>query len=163
MYEWRGAICLKSSLVAPLTIGTVPLKQKWSVKINLWICPSITECYGFYYATIIAYILYLPSCLVQETAKQAVGPPVKVPPAHLSTTHGGGFALLALTLNIKHKNFERQLREQMFYLPELWSIINDNVQGLLLFQKKKITAAVSANNVRYIVMCQQCTILLKIG
>ena len=40
------------------------------------------------------YILsYSPSCLGQETAKGPFGLRVKLPPAHLSTTHDGGFTL----------------------------------------------------------------------
>ena len=34
-----------------------------------------------------------PSCLVQKTAKGPFGLRVKLLPAHLSTTHGGGFTL----------------------------------------------------------------------
>ena len=36
---------------------------------------------------------YSPSCLGQETAKGSFGLRVKLPPAHLSTTHDGGFTL----------------------------------------------------------------------
>ena len=48
---------------------------------------------------IIAYVIaivitfYSPSCLGQETAKGPCGLRVKLPPARLSTTHGGGFTL----------------------------------------------------------------------
>ena len=37
-----------------------------------------------------------PSCLGQETAKGPFGLRVKLPPAHLFTTHGGGFTLVSL-------------------------------------------------------------------
>ena len=40
---------------------------------------------------VIVITFYLPSCLGQETAKGPFGLRVKLPPAHLSTTHGGGF------------------------------------------------------------------------
>ena len=44
---------------------------------------------------IIAVVItfYSPSCLDQETAKGPFDLQVKLPPAHLSTTHGGGFIL----------------------------------------------------------------------
>ena len=41
----------------------------------------------------------------QETAKEPVGLQVNLPPAHLSTTHGGMSFLL---LNVKHENYEYQ-------------------------------------------------------
>ena len=43
---------------------------------------------------IIVITFYSPSCLGQETAKGPFGLRVKLPPAHLSTTHGGGFTLV---------------------------------------------------------------------
>ena len=42
---------------------------------------------------VIVITFYSPSCLGQETAKGPFGFRVKLPPAHLSTTHGRGFAL----------------------------------------------------------------------
>ena len=42
---------------------------------------------------VIVITFYSPSCLGQETAKGPFGLRVKLPPAHLSTTHGGGFIL----------------------------------------------------------------------
>ena len=42
---------------------------------------------------IIVITSYSPSCLGQETAKGPFGLRVKLPPAHLFTTHGGGFIL----------------------------------------------------------------------
>ena len=51
------------------------------------------------YSTVINVIVitfYSPSCLDQETAKGPFGLRVKLPPAHLSTTHGGGFTLSLL-------------------------------------------------------------------
>ena len=42
---------------------------------------------------VIVITFYSPSCLGQETAKGSFGLRVKLPPAHLSTTHGGGFTL----------------------------------------------------------------------
>ena len=41
----------------------------------------------------IVITFYSPSCLGQETAKESFSLRVKLPPAHLSTTHGGGFTL----------------------------------------------------------------------
>ena len=43
------------------------------------------------------HYLSLPSFLVQETGKGPFGLRVKLPPAHLSTTHGGGFTLSVYT------------------------------------------------------------------
>ena len=59
---------------------------------------------------------YLPSCLGQETAKEPFGLRVKLPPAHLSTTHGGGFTLSLTKLNIKQVSYEYQIR--VFGLPD---------------------------------------------
>ena len=50
---------------------------------------------------VIVITFYSPSCLGQETAKGRFGLRVKLPPAHLSTTQGGGFTLSLL-------NAERQ-------------------------------------------------------
>ena len=48
----------------------------------------------YHVATIVIVItFYSPSCLGQETAKWPFGLRVKLPPAHLSTTHDGGFTL----------------------------------------------------------------------
>ena len=51
---------------------------------------------------------YSPSCLGQETAKGPFGLRVKQPPAHLSATHGGGFTLFLLVLNVKQESCEYQ-------------------------------------------------------
>ena len=50
------------------------------------------------FATVIVIIVivitfYSPNCLSQETAKEPCGLRSKLPPAHMSTTHGGGFTL----------------------------------------------------------------------
>ena len=45
------------------------------------------------HCNVIVITFYSPSCLGQETAKGPFGHRVKLPPAHLSTTHGGGFML----------------------------------------------------------------------
>ena len=45
----------------------------------------------FWDIIVIVITFYSPSCLGQETAKGPFGLRVKLPPAHLSTTHGGGF------------------------------------------------------------------------
>ena len=47
--------------------------------------------------------IYLPSWLGQETAKKPFGLQVKLPPTHLPTTHGEGFAMSSLMLNNKQK------------------------------------------------------------
>ena len=57
---------------------------------------------------VIVITFYSPSCLGQETAKGPFGLRVKLPPAHLSTTHGGGFTLSFLMLNIKQESCEYQ-------------------------------------------------------
>ena len=66
-----------------LTSSDHQLNQLISTELNLtdyqYICNAIT--------------FYSPSCLGQETAKGPFDLRVKVPPAHLSTTHGGGFTL----------------------------------------------------------------------
>ena len=58
--------------------------------------------------SVIVITFYSPSCLGQETAKGPFGLPVKLPPAHLSTTHGGGFTLSFLMLNVKQESCEYQ-------------------------------------------------------
>ena len=57
---------------------------------------------------VIVITFYSPSCLGQETAKGSFGLRVKLPPAHLSTTHGGGFTLSLLMLNVKQESCEYQ-------------------------------------------------------
>ena len=57
---------------------------------------------------VIVITFYSPSCLGQETAKGPFGLLVKLPPAHLSTTHGGGFTLSLLMLNVKQESGEYQ-------------------------------------------------------
>ena len=44
-------------------------------------------------ARVIVITFYSRSCLGQETAKGPFGLRVKLPPAHLSTTHRGAFTL----------------------------------------------------------------------
>ena len=55
--------------------------RAWKVKL---------ECFV---GLVIAITFYSPSCLGQETTKGPFGLRVKLPPAHVSTTHGGGFIL----------------------------------------------------------------------
>ena len=57
---------------------------------------------------ILVITFYSPSCLGQETAKGPFGLRVKLPTAHLSTTHGGGFTLSLLVLNVKQESWEYQ-------------------------------------------------------
>ena len=57
---------------------------------------------------LIVITFYSPSCLGQETAKGPFGLRVKLPPGHLSTTHGGGFTLSLLMLNVKQGRCEYQ-------------------------------------------------------
>ena len=45
---------------------------------------------------VIVITFYSPNCLGQETAKGPFGLRVKLPPAHLCTTHGGSFTLSLL-------------------------------------------------------------------
>ena len=53
---------------------------------------SEAQKYGdFKLGNVIVITFYSPSCLGQETPKGPFGLRVKLPPAHLSTTHGGGF------------------------------------------------------------------------
>ena len=58
------------------------------LRISFWFARRNTE-----KAEHIATTLYSPSCLGQEKAKGPFGLRVKLPPAHLFTTHGGGFTL----------------------------------------------------------------------
>ena len=70
-----------------------------------------TPCPGFRLAQnniVIVITFYSPSSLGQETAKGPFGLPVKLPPAHLSTAHGGGFTLSLLMLNVKQESCEYQ-------------------------------------------------------
>ena len=48
---------------------------------------------GILLVIVIVITFYSPSCLGQETAKGPFGLRVNLPPANLSTTHGGGFTL----------------------------------------------------------------------
>ena len=57
---------------------------------------------------IIVITFYSPSCLGQETAKGPFDLRVKLPPAHQSTTHGGGFTLSLLMLNVKQESYKYQ-------------------------------------------------------
>ena len=57
--------------------------------------------YFFGKINIFVITFYSPSCLGQETAKGPFDLRVKLPAAHLSTTHGGGFTLSLLMLNVK--------------------------------------------------------------
>ena len=52
--------------------------------------------------------IYSPSFLSQKRAKKPFELRNKLPPAHLSTTHGGGFALSLSMLNVKLKSCEYQ-------------------------------------------------------
>ena len=64
------------------------------------------RCFGKKILIVITF--YSPSCLGQETAKGPFGLRVKLPPAHLSITHGGGFTLSLLMLNVKQGSCEYQ-------------------------------------------------------
>ena len=62
----------------------------------------------FWSIIVIAITFYSPSCLGQETTKGPFGLRVKLPPAYLSTTHGRGFTLSLLMLNVKQESCEYQ-------------------------------------------------------
>ena len=64
------------------------------------------RCFGKKILIVITF--YLPSCVGQETAKGPFGLRVKLPPAHLSITHGEGFTLSLLMLNVKRGSCEYQ-------------------------------------------------------
>ena len=49
--------------------------------------------FGTVTVIVIVITFYSPSCLGQETTKGPFGLRVKLPPAHLFTTHGGSFTL----------------------------------------------------------------------
>ena len=63
---------------------------------------------------VIVITFYSPTWLGQETAKGPFGLWVKLPPAHLSTTHGGSFTLSLYSLNVKQGSCEYQF---------LWSLV----------------------------------------
>ena len=54
------------------------------------------------------YILF-SNCIGQEIAKGPFGLQVTLPSAHLSTTHGGGFTLSLVMLNVKEESCECQV------------------------------------------------------
>ena len=54
---------------------------------------SVRNCNCNFFFFVIVITFYSPSCLGQETAKGPFGLRVKLPPAHLSITHDGGFTL----------------------------------------------------------------------
>ena len=60
------------------------------------------------YVVVIVITFYLPSYLGQEKAKGPFGLQVKLPSAHLSTTHGGISTLSLLMLNVKQGSCEYQ-------------------------------------------------------
>ena len=66
---------------------------------------------GLNWLVVILFVdtFYLPSYLGQERAKGPFGLRVKLPLAHLFTTHGGGFTLSFLSLNVKQGSCEYQL------------------------------------------------------
>ena len=66
-----------------------------------------------FYKYVIVITFYSPSCVGQKTAKRFFGLRVKLPPAHLSTTLGGGFTLSFYLLNVKQGSCEYQ---------SLWSL-----------------------------------------
>ena len=67
---------------------------------------SLTGAPGGSKAIVITF--YSPSCLDLETAKGPFGHQVKLPPAHLSITRGGGFTPPLKLLNVKQENCEYQ-------------------------------------------------------
>ena len=64
---------------------------------------------------VIVITFYSPSCLGQETAKGSFGLRVKLPPAHLSTTHDGGFTQSLLMLNVKQESCEYQFLQSLVW------------------------------------------------
>ena len=62
---------------------------------------------------VIESTFYSPSCLGQETAKVPFGLRVKLPPAHLSTTHGGGLTLSLSLLNVKQESSKFQFLKSL--------------------------------------------------
>ena len=78
-------------------------------------------------AIIVVMTFYLSNCLRQETAKGPFSLRFKLPPAHLSTTHGGGFTL---TLSM-HESQARKLQIPTFVVfgvtrleIQPWSIVS---------------------------------------
>ena len=74
----------KASAVMRALHDSVVMKRKLLKKAKLSI---------FNKTVVIVITFYSPHCLGQETAKRPFGLRVKLPPAHLSTTRGGGFTL----------------------------------------------------------------------
>ena len=62
-------------------------------KFQVFICKPDFSNYLLGSVAQIVITFYSPSCLGKETAKGPFGLRVKLPPAHLSTTHDGGFTL----------------------------------------------------------------------
>ena len=73
-----------------------PLREK-NPSWRFDFCPlRLLESSSTTQTALIVITFYSPSCIGQETAKGPFGFQVKRPPAHLSTTHDGGFTLSLL-------------------------------------------------------------------
>ena len=59
------------------------------------------------YPIVIATTFYSPSSLCQKTAKWHFGLRVQLTPAHLFTTHGGGFTLSSLVLIVQQESCKK--------------------------------------------------------
>ena len=89
-----------------LGIPPVSQLQKNSGPVKSKLCSRIPS--NGYFLILIEIKFYSPIYLGQETAKGPFGLRVKLPPAHLSTTHDEGFTLSLLMLNVKQRNCECQ-------------------------------------------------------
>ena len=86
-FLFKGIITETNEIITP--------PQGPSLKIEGW-APQVPPSEGVEKSgtsSVIVITFYSPSCLGLETAKGPFGLRVKLPPAQLSTTHGGGFTL----------------------------------------------------------------------
>ena len=65
--------------LSPAAGSSTPIPQS----TDFWLCTWLV---------VVAITIYLPSCFSQERTKGRLDLGLKLPSAHLSTTHGGGFA-----------------------------------------------------------------------
>ena len=80
---------------------------QWYWLTSLPTVPQTLNCEKSLTALFVIIITYLfTSCLSLQPAKRPFGLRVKLPPVHLSTTHGGGFTLSLVLLNFKQLSRE---------------------------------------------------------
>ena len=83
-------VVLMSSRPFQIHLFWTRIRRSWANRTHCTVFKAVSH--GHYFACNCNFI-YSPSCLDQETAKGPFGLRVKLPAAHLSTTHCGGFTL----------------------------------------------------------------------